>query len=152
MEGEVGFPSAQIAVWILIIPSHNRASTSSSPLPQVASFTDQVFRALLFSKSNGVQYEDFTLIYSTVIVRFVTLLMDSALHNSGNPHISALKAAEEMQVPSWIVHMRHNVCHRQMPPLKELDKAVDFIHQWLWVGYQCTQARRESKLSGHRIV
>ena len=100
----------------------------------MVAFTEQVFRAFLFSTCISVQTEDFALVYSTVVVRFVKLLMDSAFHNTGKPQLNALAAAAEMQAPSWIVHMRHAVCHRGMPSVKELDRAVNFIHAWLWVG------------------
>ncbi|KHN85798.1 hypothetical protein Tcan_12923 [Toxocara canis] len=37
-----------------------------------------------------------------------------------------------MNVPAWIVQVRHEATHAHLPPLKRLREAARWCHEWLW--------------------
>jgi hypothetical protein len=37
----------------------------------------------------------------------------------------------QINIPDWIVNLRHTATHFTMPSVELLDKAVDYLFQWL---------------------
>jgi len=67
--------------------------------------------------------------YSMVIVRAVNGLVDG--NQQGIYANSVLSLAEKIGLPGWIVELRHDSTHNQVPSLSVLRSAAHYLMDWL---------------------
>ncbi|CAH0384109.1 unnamed protein product [Bemisia tabaci] len=76
-------------------------------------------------------------IYTSVIMRslnFITELKSAEVS-------TMYRAASELNIPDWIVNIRHDAAHgRAFPPLYLLQSAIEFIFNWLQENYWADEA------------
>jgi hypothetical protein len=74
------------------------------------------------------------LLLSMALIRFVNGVVDSA--QRGNVAVSAVGIAEQMELPLWLVELRHEATHGKIPPLNQLQKArlqaIDWLETYYW--------------------
>lgn len=73
------------------------------------------------------------LLYSAVVVRSVNGLVDPS--QQGVYATSVLTLAERMGLPGWIVELRHDATHNQMPSLSVLRTAASTLINWYFDFY-----------------
>ena len=69
-------------------------------------------------------------ILTSAIIRFVALAIEK-LYNKHKTTASMTFLAEKLNIPEWIVEVRHECGHGEMPSLVVLEEAVDFCFGWL---------------------
>eukprot|EP00752_Nemacystus_decipiens_P012462 g11038.t2 len=82
--------------------------------------------------------EELRLIYSAVVVRAVNCLTGHEQKSTHAAPVSAL--AREIGLPTWIVDIRHEAAHKQLPGIVTLRLASDFLVDYLWRTYWGPQA------------
>ncbi|CAI6367525.1 unnamed protein product [Macrosiphum euphorbiae] len=76
---------------------------------------------------------DLVRLYSMAIMKFVNLTAD--IFGKG-PQKSMYYRASQLQLPSWLIDMRHKISHDQdLPTLKALRAAMEFSLEWLQTQY-----------------
>ena len=40
-----------------------------------------------------------------------------------------------MDIPEWIVNLRHRAAHNHMPPFEMFKSACDYLREWVWERY-----------------
>lgn len=65
-------------------------------------------------------------------LRFVNVAADIT---GKGPQKSMYFRASNLELPSWLIDMRHKISHDQdLPNLESLRKAMEFLLKWLQVG------------------
>ncbi|CAM9111034.1 unnamed protein product [Scytosiphon promiscuus] len=90
--------------------------------------------------------EELRLIYSAVVVRAVNGLTGHEQKTAHAAPVSSL--AREIGLPSWIVDIRHEAAHKQLPGIVTLRLAADFLLDYLWRRYWGPQAEHLSFVWG----
>ncbi|XP_056664690.1 ribosomal biogenesis protein LAS1L isoform X3 [Monodelphis domestica] len=54
-------------------------------------------------------------------------------------NIPLRRLAHEMHIPEWIVNLRHNLTHRNLPRLNTCRRGCEFVLEWLRRTYWCRQ-------------
>lgn len=85
------------------------------------------------------------LLYSAVTVRAVNGLVDPS--QQGIYATSVLTLAEKMGLPGWIVELRHDATHNQMPSLSVLRTAANTLVNWFYDFYWMPQMSLLQSLS-----
>ncbi|XP_060879384.1 uncharacterized protein LOC132951605 [Metopolophium dirhodum] len=76
---------------------------------------------------------DLVRLYSMALMKFVNLTAD--IFGKG-PQKSMYYRASQLQLPSWLIDMRHKISHDQdLPTLKSLRAAIEFSLEWLQTQY-----------------
>ncbi|KAI6173481.1 hypothetical protein M3Y98_01086200 [Aphelenchoides besseyi] len=69
-------------------------------------------------------------LYSLAVIRFV-----NHLNEIGQPKIgflvSVFDAVRDLGIPDWLVQLRHNAVHGELPTFRELRNGVEFCRKWL---------------------
>lgn len=127
---------ARIAAW-----------RSRMPLPIAVDVTSQlielhVHERLAMNHHHSVgtssrSYMELCLLYASVIVRCVNGLVDSAQKTTYAIAVSAL--AKRIGIPLWIVDLRHESTHNQLPSLSVLRFAAQHLLAWLRANYWLPQ-------------
>lgn len=87
-------------------------------------------------------------LYSTALIQFCGVLRNYAADDAGeisrSSHSRSLtrKLAESLNVPPWIIDLRHEACHSKTPPLTLLRQASFAIQQWLRVNFWLPKVRK----------
>ncbi|KAJ0406126.1 hypothetical protein P43SY_008377 [Pythium insidiosum] len=76
---------------------------------------------------------EISLMYATAIVRCVNGLVDCSQKGTYAMAVSAL--AQRIGIPLWIVDLRHEATHNQLPSLSVLRFAADHLLAWLRTNY-----------------
>ncbi|CBJ48933.1 conserved unknown protein [Ectocarpus siliculosus] len=82
--------------------------------------------------------EELRLIYSAVVVRAVNGLTGHEQKAAHAAPVSSL--AREIGLPTWIVDIRHEAAHKQLPGIVSLRLAADFLVDYLWRRHWSPQA------------
>lgn len=73
------------------------------------------------------------LMYSSVIMRFINHTLDDVSKNRG---LTLLQAGPEVNIPQWVVNLRHETAHgHELPSLSLLKNAASFAMNWLFTSY-----------------
>uniref|UniRef100_A0A914KHN0 Uncharacterized protein n=1 Tax=Meloidogyne incognita TaxID=6306 RepID=A0A914KHN0_MELIC len=113
--------------------------------PVFISISELVLRALVLDQkrhgakgSVGLDNADVGLILCSVIIRFLTnqvMKFVNYVNEVCQPvlhKISIRNAVGKMDIPNWIVNLRHQATHGQIPPMSMLKEAIKFCRKWLW--------------------
>ncbi|XP_043249297.1 ribosomal biogenesis protein LAS1L [Colletes gigas] len=98
-----------------------------------------------------ISYEnDLSLMYSTTIMRFL-----NHISNLGHTkHTSLFQIAKQLNIPEWIVNLRHDTAHgHQLPSIGVLRIAINILLTWLHEEYWATEVKRmeQSMVTGESV-
>lgn len=85
------------------------------------------------------------MLYSQAILRAVNGLVDAS--QQGQVAESVLMLASRIGIPGWIVDLRHDATHNDLPSLSVLRTASRFMLQWLYDNYWVPQLRHLDHLT-----
>lgn len=85
------------------------------------------------------------LLYSMVVIRAVNGLVDC--NQQGVFASSILSLAERIGLPAWIVELRHDSTHNQLPSLSVLRAASRYLLTWFRLNYWDPQQARLEELT-----
>eukprot|EP00743_Colponemidia_sp_Colp-15_P005652 GILK01006077.1.p1 GENE.GILK01006077.1~~GILK01006077.1.p1 ORF type:complete len:572 (-),score=80.46 GILK01006077.1:205-1878(-) len=99
---------------------------------------------------------DLRLSYSMILLRMVNGIVDQVQKGTHAQSISSL--AQQLQLPSWLVDLRHEATHNQLPALPMLQFGAQQALQWLsinywdkqWTHLSSTGARIKECIHGYR--
>uniref|UniRef100_A0A915E1Z5 LAS1-like protein n=1 Tax=Ditylenchus dipsaci TaxID=166011 RepID=A0A915E1Z5_9BILA len=109
-----------------------------SSTPVFIIISELIHRSLVLDKRedcNHLENADLALIYGSAIIRFINYVNECCQPKHGSKNLSIAEAVIRMSIPGWIVNLRHDATHNNMPPLTMLRKALMFCRNWLWTEY-----------------
>ena len=114
----------------------------TATLPHAVESTAQLTHALLADRGCGafVAEEQAKLVFAMVVIRAVNGLVDPAQRGSHALPVAAL--ASQVEVPPWIVDLRHQASHNSMPSLPVLRAAARYLLAWFRQHYWGAQAEQ----------
>ena len=98
-----------------------------------------------FTCMQSVSELELQLLYSMVIVRTVNGLTDC--NQEGVYANSVISVAERIGLPAWIVELRHESTHNQLPSISVLRSAAHYLMGWFRTYYWDPQLNRLEELS-----
>uniref|UniRef100_F1KX10 Protein LAS1 n=1 Tax=Ascaris suum TaxID=6253 RepID=F1KX10_ASCSU len=72
------------------------------------------------------------LLYSAAVIRFVNYVNEMCQRRKPSQLMSVRAAVSMMNVPAWVVQLRHEATHAHLPSLKLLREAACWCREWLW--------------------
>ncbi|XP_040116381.1 ribosomal biogenesis protein LAS1L-like [Oryx dammah] len=98
--------------------------------------TADLVRWKLMDVTGGLGTEELRLLYGMALVRFVNLISERKTQFAKLP----LKfLAQEVNIPDWIVELRHELTHKKMPHINDCCRGCYFVLDWLRNTYWCCQ-------------
>jgi hypothetical protein len=85
------------------------------------------------SSHQSVSQDNLLLLYSMVVVRSVNSIVEPSQQSYFAQSI--LSIAERLGLPGWIVELRHDATHKQLPSLSVLRAAGEFLLEWYYSQY-----------------
>lgn len=79
------------------------------------------------------QADNLRLLYSVIVVRSVNGIVEPSQQSFFAQSI--LSIAERLGLPGWIVELRHDATHKQLPSLSVLRAAGDYLLNWYFQNY-----------------
>ncbi|XP_012316282.1 ribosomal biogenesis protein LAS1L isoform X3 [Aotus nancymaae] len=111
-------------------------SRSGNELPLAVASTADLVRCKLLDVTGGLGTDELRLLYGMALVRFVNLISERKTKFAKLP----LKClAQEVNIPDWIVDLRHELTHKKMPHLNDCRRGCYFVLDWLQKTYWCRQ-------------
>jgi hypothetical protein len=116
-----------------------KAWANRAKLPQSVEATANLVEVGLQDQRNSTCSErELSLLICMALIRFVNGVVDAA--QKGNVAASALGIAEQLDLPIWLVEIRHQATHDRIPPISQLRPARLRALEWLRVQYWEVQA------------
>lgn len=98
--------------------------------------TADLVRCKLMDVTGGLGTDELRLLYGMALVRFVNLISERKTKFAKLP----LKfLAQEVNIPDWIVELRHELTHKKMPHINDCRRGCYFVLDWLQNTYWCRQ-------------
>lgn len=98
--------------------------------------TADLIRCKLLDATGGLGNDELRLLYGMALVRFVNLISERKTKFAKVP----LKyLAQEVNIPDWIVELRHELTHKKMPHINDCRRGCYFVLDWLQKTYWCRQ-------------
>ncbi|XP_018874954.1 ribosomal biogenesis protein LAS1L isoform X2 [Gorilla gorilla gorilla] len=111
-------------------------SRSGNELPLAVASTADLIRCKLLDVTGGLGTDELRLLYGMALVRFVNLISERKTKFAKVP----LKClAQEVNIPDWIVDLRHELTHKKMPHINDCRRGCYFVLDWLQKTYWCRQ-------------
>uniref|UniRef100_A0A2R9AXM2 LAS1 like ribosome biosis factor n=1 Tax=Pan paniscus TaxID=9597 RepID=A0A2R9AXM2_PANPA len=111
-------------------------SRSGNELPLAVASTADLIRCKLLDVTGGLGTDELRLLYGMALVRFVNLISERKTKFAKVP----LKClAQEVNIPDWIVDLRHELTHKKMPHINDCRRGCYFVLDWLQKTYWCHQ-------------
>ncbi|XP_012594248.1 ribosomal biogenesis protein LAS1L isoform X7 [Microcebus murinus] len=111
-------------------------SRLGNELPLAVASTADLIRCKLMDVTGGLGTDELRLLYGMALVRFVNLISERKTKFSKLP----LKfLAQEVNIPDWIVELRHELTHKKMPHINDCRRGCYFVLDWLQKTYWCRQ-------------
>ena len=110
---------------------------SRGRVPHAVDSTAQLVEVMVRDREGGRSENELRLAYSMVVVRAVNGLVDPSQQGYYAEAVSVLAA--RMGLPQWLVELRHDATHGQLPTLPVLRSAADCILLWLNDNYWAPQ-------------
>ncbi|XP_075395663.1 ribosomal biogenesis protein LAS1L isoform X3 [Tenrec ecaudatus] len=105
-------------------------------LPLAVASTADLVRCKLMDVTGGLGTDELSLLYGMALVRFVNLISERKTKFVKLP----LKfLAQEVNIPDWIVELRHELTHKKMPHINDCRRGCYFVLKWLQKTYWCRQ-------------
>ncbi|XP_069468632.1 ribosomal biogenesis protein LAS1L isoform X2 [Ambystoma mexicanum] len=99
-----------------------------SSMPFAVACTADLVRCKIMDVTNGAGSDELVLLYGLALVRFVNLITE---RKQKTVSIPLRRLANEMNIPEWIVNLRHDFTHGKLPNLSWCRKGCDFVMEWL---------------------
>ncbi|XP_052519314.1 ribosomal biogenesis protein LAS1L isoform X4 [Budorcas taxicolor] len=111
-------------------------SRLGNELPLAVASTADLVRCKLMDVTGGLGTDELRLLYGMALVRFVNLISERKTKFAKLP----LKfLAQEVNIPDWIVELRHELTHKKMPHINDCRRGCYFVLDWLQNTYWCRQ-------------
>ncbi|XP_021043673.1 ribosomal biogenesis protein LAS1L isoform X2 [Mus pahari] len=111
-------------------------SRLGNELPLAVASTADLIRCKLIDAAGTLGTDELRLLYGMALVRFVNLISERKTKSSNLP----LKyLAQEVNIPDWIVELRHNLTHKKMPHINDCRRGCYFVLNWLQKTYWTRQ-------------
>ncbi|XP_053773259.1 ribosomal biogenesis protein LAS1L isoform X3 [Desmodus rotundus] len=111
-------------------------SRLGNELPLAVASTADLVRCKLLDVTGGLGTDELRLLYGMALVRFVNLISERKTKSARLP----LKClAQEVNIPDWIVELRHQLTHKKMPHINDCRRGCYFVLKWLQKTYWCRQ-------------
>ncbi|CAO2623653.1 Ribosomal biogenesis protein LAS1L [Lemmus lemmus] len=111
-------------------------SRLGNELPLAVASTADLVRCKLMDVAGGLGTDELRLLYGMALVRFVNLISERKSKSSNLP----LKfLAQEVDIPDWIVELRHKLTHKKMPHINDCRRGCYFVLNWLQKTYWSRQ-------------
>lgn len=111
-------------------------SRLGNELPLAVASTADLVRCKLMDETGGVGTDELRLLYGMALVRFVNLISERKTKFVKLP----LKfLAQEVNIPDWIVELRHELTHKKMPHINDCRRGCYFVLGWLQQTYWSRQ-------------
>ncbi|KAL7834218.1 hypothetical protein SRHO_G00284650 [Serrasalmus rhombeus] len=104
--------------------------------PVAVESTANLVRCQVLDSSGKLEGDDLVLLYSMALTRCVNLILE---RRQGRVARSLRHLASKLNIPEWIVNLRHDMTHRRLPSLKWCRKGCEFILNWLRQEYWSRQ-------------
>ncbi|KAJ6240194.1 hypothetical protein M0813_24537 [Anaeramoeba flamelloides] len=108
--------------------------------PHYVSTTSLIHKCLAQEKTNGDLQR---LELSMALTRFINGVVDS--YQTGSKVIPIRKLAKRLQIPSYLVQIRHDATHGKLPSLDFLKISSDYCMEWLQKRYWAPIAAKMAK-------
>ncbi|XP_006981247.1 ribosomal biogenesis protein LAS1L isoform X2 [Peromyscus maniculatus bairdii] len=111
-------------------------SRLGNELPLAVASTADLVRCKLMDVTGGLGTDELRLLYGMALVRFVNLISERKTKCSNLP----LKyLAQEVNIPDWVVELRHKLTHKKMPHINDCRRGCNFVLSWLQKTYWSRQ-------------
>ncbi|XP_011381680.1 ribosomal biogenesis protein LAS1L isoform X1 [Pteropus vampyrus] len=111
-------------------------SRLGNELPLAVASTADLVRCKLMDATGGLGTDELRLLYGMALVRFVNLISERKTKSVRLP----LKfLAQEVNIPDWIVELRHELTHKKMPHINDCRRGCYFVLGWLQKTYWSRQ-------------
>uniref|UniRef100_A0A8C4SLV8 LAS1-like protein n=1 Tax=Erpetoichthys calabaricus TaxID=27687 RepID=A0A8C4SLV8_ERPCA len=107
-----------------------------SSTPIAVESTADLVRCQVIDSCGQVAPEELVLLYGMALVRFVNLITEP---KQKMVTIPLRRLAREMNIPEWIVNLRHQLTHGRLPTLNWCRKGCEFVLDWLRKEYWSRQ-------------
>ncbi|KAK3509378.1 hypothetical protein QTP70_030803, partial [Hemibagrus guttatus] len=104
--------------------------------PVAVESTANLVRCQILDRSRKLERDDLVLLYGMALTRFVNLILERKQGCVAKP---LRRLASTMNIPEWIVNLRHEITHRRLPTLKWCRKGCEFVLKWLQQQYWSRQ-------------
>ncbi|KAG7314342.1 hypothetical protein KOW79_021645 [Hemibagrus wyckioides] len=104
--------------------------------PVAVESTANLVRCQILDRSGKLERDDLVLLYGLALTRFVNLILERKQGRVAKP---LRRLASTMNIPEWIVNLRHEITHRRLPTLKWCRKGCEFVLNWLQQQYWSRQ-------------
>ncbi|XP_051981603.1 ribosomal biogenesis protein LAS1L [Xyrauchen texanus] len=104
--------------------------------PVAVESTADLVRCQVLDSTGQLEANDLVLLYGMALVRFVNLITERQQKKVAKPlrHL-----ARNLNIPEWVVNLRHDLTHRKLPTLKWCRKGCGFVLDWLQQVYWSRQ-------------
>nr|XP_056714925.1 ribosomal biogenesis protein LAS1L [Euleptes europaea] len=97
-------------------------------MPLAVECTADLIRCKILDASGGLKSHELVLTYGLALVRFVNLITERKQKMVIMP---LRRLATELNIPVWIVDLRHDLTHGNLPQLSACRKGCDAVLEWL---------------------
>ncbi|XP_067295316.1 ribosomal biogenesis protein LAS1L [Pseudorasbora parva] len=104
--------------------------------PVAVESTADLVRCQVLDSTGHLEASDLVLLYGMALVRFVNLITERQQKKVARPLRSL---ARNINIPEWVVNLRHDLTHRRLPSLKWCRKGCGFVLDWLHQEYWSRQ-------------
>lgn len=111
-------------------------SRYANSTPVAVECTADLVRCQVLDRSGQLDGDDLVLLYGSALVRFVNLITERQQGKIARP---LRRLAGNMNIPEWVVNLRHDFTHRKLPTLKWCRKGCKVVLEWLQQEYWSRQ-------------
>ncbi|XP_065413313.1 ribosomal biogenesis protein LAS1L isoform X4 [Chrysemys picta bellii] len=97
-------------------------------MPLAVDCTADLIRCKILDTCGNMRSHELVLSYGLALVRFVNLITE---RKQKIVNIPLRRLAKEMNIPIWIVNLRHDLTHGKLPQLVACQKGCDVVLEWL---------------------
>lgn len=108
----------------------------ASSTPVAVDCTADLVRCQVLDRSGELAGADLVLLYGMALVRFVNLITERQQGRIARP---LRRLAGNLNIPEWVVDLRHDFTHRKLPTLKWCRKGCKVVLEWLQQEYWSRQ-------------
>ncbi|TNN31631.1 Ribosomal biogenesis protein LAS1L [Liparis tanakae] len=108
----------------------------ASSCPVAVDCTADLVRCQVLDRAGQLDAEELVLLYGAGLVRFVNLITERQQGRTARP---LRRLAGNLDIPEWVVNLRHDVTHRKLPTLTWCRKGCKVVLEWLQQKYWSRQ-------------
>ncbi|XP_043094843.1 ribosomal biogenesis protein LAS1L [Puntigrus tetrazona] len=104
--------------------------------PVAVDSTADLVRCQVLDSTGQLEANDLVLLYGMALVRFVNQITERQQKRVARP---LRRLAGKLNIPEWVVNLRHDLTHRRLPSLNWCRKGCGFVLDWLHQEYWSRQ-------------